>query len=212
MITITGESVWPDDITEYHGVPVDNHIAPSLYAIGVGLGRTARFAGQTREYYTVLAHTLTVAELVAPEHRLLALLHDAPEAIVGDTPTTWKTDEAKRRERLLLARISVSVGVDAWTDEEWVELKRADEITLAAEAHALGHAEADLWWPRELWCGEKVTRRDHDDFNRARAATIRHLQHVTAWLRAPAAGAIYTAAVKSALQNRAQHNTTQDNT
>jgi hypothetical protein len=54
MITYTGDSIWP------RGSEHDKGEAPSLYSIGVGLGRTARFAGQTKLFYTVLMHTFQV--------------------------------------------------------------------------------------------------------------------------------------------------------
>lgn len=58
--------------------------------IARGLARHARYTGQTVRPYTVAMHSLLVAELVPHEHRLHALLHDAPEAYTGDAPSPMK--------------------------------------------------------------------------------------------------------------------------
>lgn len=137
MITYTGRSVFPE-----------NDGAPSLDDIAVGLGRTARFAGQTKHWYPVLAHTIVVSRLVRPKNRIHALLHDAPEAVVGDVPTPWKTDGARAHEEELLHRIYDELGIDLPRRGAQNDVKRADRMALAAEAHVLGHAAAQRYWPR----------------------------------------------------------------
>lgn len=137
VITHSGAEVWPD-----------NDGVPTLQDIGRGLGRTARFAGQTERLYSVLAHTCVVAELVQPENRIHALLHDAPEAIVGDVPTTWKTDAARAYEHDLTQRIYRSLELAPPTEPALADVARADYLALIAEAHVLGHANPG-WWDEE---------------------------------------------------------------
>lgn len=62
----------------------------SLDDIARGLSRAPRYAGQTERPYSVLQHSLLVAHLVPAEHRLHALLHDAPEAYLCDVPSPAK--------------------------------------------------------------------------------------------------------------------------
>lgn len=62
----------------------------NLDDLASGLGRHARYTGQTVRPYTVAQHSLLVAALVEREHRLHALLHDAPEAYTGDAPSPLK--------------------------------------------------------------------------------------------------------------------------
>lgn len=126
------------------------HGAPTLREIGIGLGRQPRFCGQTREYYNVLAHSIVVASLTPPEWRPQALLHDAHEAVLGDTVTTWKTLERHVLEDRLQARILERLGLAAPTEEGARLIKDADLQALAAEAHVLGHAKAEQYWPRSL--------------------------------------------------------------
>lgn len=49
-----------------------------------------RWAGATREPYSIAQHSVHVAELVPVEHALWALLHDASEAYLVDIPTHIK--------------------------------------------------------------------------------------------------------------------------
>lgn len=154
MITYSGRSVWPS-WTHVEGVPTD--IGPSLEDIAVGLGRQSRFAGQTREFYTVLCHSLVSAEVARelfPQHPTLRrhmLLHDGHEACISDVPTTWKNDYTRDSEDELDARIAREFGLSALPLEVHDLFKQIDAACLAAEAHALGHAEADIWWDRSRW-------------------------------------------------------------
>lgn len=61
-----------------------------LRDISRGLSRACRFAGQIEQHYSVAEHSIQVSRLVAPENRLIALLHDAAEAYIGDLTTPFK--------------------------------------------------------------------------------------------------------------------------
>lgn len=189
MITYSGKPIWPT------GHQHDTGESPLFFDIGVGLGRMPRFAGQVAHFYPVLAHTFTVADLVDLDFRAYALLHDAPEAIVGDVPTTWKTDAARAAEADLLERISRSAGLPwPWPDEAVAAVKRADAACLAAEAHALQHREAEIWWPKASW---------DDDTHEAFDATRHRLPAAQLWLDADTAGSAFrTAALDAVLPAR----------
>lgn len=58
--------------------------------IRIGVQRHPRYTGQTTREYSVAQHCLLVASLVAPEHKLHALLHDAPEGYVCDVSSPMK--------------------------------------------------------------------------------------------------------------------------
>lgn len=59
--------------------------------IAHALSQIIRFTGHARAPYTVAQHSLLVAELVPPQHRLWALLHDASEAYLGDVASPLKS-------------------------------------------------------------------------------------------------------------------------
>src|SRR6201987_4743663 len=89
--------------------PLDVEIAD----IAHGLARVARWNGQTRgpEIFSVAQHSLLVEALFAaaevspaPGARLAALLHDAPEYVIGDMISPFKAaigGEYKRVEARL---------------------------------------------------------------------------------------------------------------
>lgn len=131
MITFTGEQVDPMGGT------------PSLYSVGVGLGRMPRFAGQARSWYPVLAHVLVVARLLPPELAIHGLLHDAPEAVVADVPSPLKTRQASELEECILGRIYHALRLMTPTASERAQIKHADLAALGAEAHVLEHPAAE---------------------------------------------------------------------
>lgn len=182
MLTLKGRSVWPKDA----GRELE---APTLYDIGAGLGRIARFAGQIDKFYTVLAHTLTVAALLPDRYAIHGLLHDAPEAMCSDVPTPWKTSAAKEREVDLLYRIYADPAVNlAWPISAAAQdaVNKADQLALVAEATVLGY-------PAPV---EKLYSKWPDHFSpeanaEAVALTEFHLENVFSMLDHQVAGPIF---------------------
>lgn len=172
MLTYTGQSIWPPDSPHY-----DPDAVPDIDAIAVGLGRQVRWAGSTIETYTVLPHSFVVSQIVDPRYRVAALLHDAHESIVGDTPSNWKTDAQRELEAHLDALIFAEFDV-VYDERARVAVKLADLAALAAEAHVLGREDAEHWWPQHRFGALE---------NRALAATERMLDRgvVELWMFQP---------------------------
>lgn len=153
MITYSNNAVFPASDPRHTG-----HV-PTIEDIAVGLGRQVRFAGQTPRFYTVLCHSLVAGEVTKqfwPDDDVLrryVLLHDAHEAIMGDTPTPWKCTGVTELEHELDQLIFDAYIGQPLSDENLVLLKQVDAACLAAEAHALGHARADFYWPRDDFGG-----------------------------------------------------------
>lgn len=149
MITYSNKSIWPNEHAEFCGD------VPTLEDIAVGLGRQSRFAGQTRDFYTVLCHVIVCSQLVdemfethemRQEIRPYVLHHDDSEAIMGDCPTTWKPEQFKELEEQLLELCAGAFELTyPWPHESIV--KAIDYAALQGEAHALGHRRAEQYWP-----------------------------------------------------------------
>lgn len=118
--------------------------------IAHGLARVARWNGQTTgsHAFSVAQHCLLVQRLVADlpsragrEIRLAALLHDAPEYVVGDLISPFKAAvglDYKDFETRLLAAIHIRFGLPASLAAETTALiKRADTISAYFEATQL---------------------------------------------------------------------------
>jgi len=118
--------------------------------IAHGLARVARWNGQTRgtHIFSVAQHTLLVdamARRIAPSLdarlRLALLLHDAPEYVIGDMISPFKTvigDAYKGTEARLLAAIHRRFGVPVALPADFVRLiKRADRAAAHLEATRL---------------------------------------------------------------------------
>ena len=124
--------------------------------IAHGLARVARWNGQTEgpHIYSVAQHSLLVetiarqrARLSRP-HRLAALLHDAPEYVIGDMISPFKAvigDAYKAVEARLLAAIHLRFGLPPMLPADLLALiKAADRAAAYLEATRLaGFAKAE---------------------------------------------------------------------
>lgn len=125
--------------------------------IAHGLSREARWNGQTAGSwaFSVAQHSVLVEDLVlrvkpaaGPPWRLAALLHDAPEYVIGDLITPFKAAvglDYRDFEKRLLAAIHIRFGLPAMLSAEMTALiKRADGIAAYVEATQLaGFSEAE---------------------------------------------------------------------
>src|SRR6202789_1394008 len=118
--------------------------------IAHGLARVARWHGQTRgsHAFSVAQHSVLVERLVTElsprlsrEARLMALLHDAPEYVIGDLISPFKAAvgiDYKDFEHRLLAAIHLRFGLPAKASAELnVLLKQADIASAYYEATQL---------------------------------------------------------------------------
>lgn len=118
--------------------------------IAHGLARVARWNGQTHgdHAFSVAQHCMLVEDLVAAlrpgiaqRWRLAALLHDAPEYVVGDLISPFKAAvglDYKALENKLLSAIHIRFGLPAVVPEDTATLiKRADKVAAYFEATQL---------------------------------------------------------------------------
>ncbi len=118
--------------------------------IAHGLARVARWNGQTRgaHSFSVAQHSLLVEAIAAhlnpdwsEDWRLMALLHDAPEYVIGDMISPFKVvmgDAYKSVELRLLAAIHLRFGLPAATPAALKrKIKEADTIAAFFEATRL---------------------------------------------------------------------------
>ena len=118
--------------------------------IAQGLSRVARWNGQTTGLwaYSVAQHSLLVETLVMRmkpgllgRWRLAALLHDAPEYVVGDLITPFKAvigQDYKALERRLLAAVHLRFSLPSALPAQVAALiKRADRCAAFIEATRL---------------------------------------------------------------------------
>jgi hypothetical protein len=133
--------------------PLDIEIAD----IAHGLARVARWNGQTSgaHIFSVAQHTLLVEAILREQApridirvRLAALLHDAPEYVIGDMISPFKAvlgGDYKAVERRLLAAIHIRFGLPPLlSDEVTQQIKNADRGAAYLEATELaGFAQAE---------------------------------------------------------------------
>ena len=124
--------------------------------IAHGLARVARWNGQTRgaHSFSVAQHSLLVEAIAAPLNpdwsqgwRLMALLHDAPEYVIGDMISPFKVvmgDAYKSVELRLLTAIHLRFGLPPATPAALKKkIKEADTIAAFFEATRLAGFERE---------------------------------------------------------------------
>jgi hypothetical protein len=146
--------------------------------IAHGLARVARWNGQTKgdHAFSVAQHSLVVTDIVealwpdfTPNELLAALLHDAPEYVIGDLISPFKTAvglDYKAFELNLLQAIYRRFEISELTIAASSAIKQADTIAAYFEATGLagfGQTEAELFFgipklPGELHRSLSVVR------------------------------------------------------
>lgn len=132
--------------------------------IAHGLAFVARWNGQTRGDwpYSVAEHSLLVEEIfsrcnggIGPRWQLAALLHDAPEYVIGDMISPVKAAigvEYGKLDDRLAAAVHLRFGLPAVLPAEIKkEIKRADRISAWLEAVQIAgftKSEADRFFGR----------------------------------------------------------------
>jgi 5'-deoxynucleotidase YfbR-like HD superfamily hydrolase len=162
--------------------PLDIEIAD----IAHGLARVARWNGQTSgaHIFSVAQHTLLVEAVmraqnprIGPRFRLAALLHDAPEYVIGDMISPFKAilgGEYKVVEKRLLAAIHVRFGLPPELSQEITrQIKKADHGAAYLEATALAgfeEAEAKRLFGRDPGLPEAISQDYLTPWSAAKAA------------------------------------------
>ena len=130
--------------------------------IAHGLARVARWNGQTlgAHSFSVAQHSLAVEGLTVhmnadwpAQWRLAALLHDAPEYVIGDLISPFKAAlglDYKTFEHLLLAAVHLRFGLPANLPPAIATaIKQADRVSANFEARLLAgfdEAEANIYF------------------------------------------------------------------
>lgn len=111
--------------------------------IAVGLANQCRYAGQVWPFYSVAEHSVIVSHMVRggnPIYKrpLKALLHDAPEFILGDIirPVKARIVHYDVLEERVMASISKKFELN-YSKDDWNEIKRQDNLITVSERRKL---------------------------------------------------------------------------
>lgn len=125
--------------------------------IAHALSLQCRFSGHTRVHYSVAEHSIRVADLCPPEHKLWALLHDASEAYLVDIPRPFKRLPEFAFYREIEAKTMEAICDQFGLPRECPEcVHKADEVMLATEARDLMGPLVGTWHLREAPLDEVV--------------------------------------------------------
>lgn len=97
--------------------------------IAKGLSNEPRWSGQTEYHYSVASHSLLVAgRFFKPRAKLIALLHDSPEAYIKDIPSPLKKllPEYKEIEKRLCRVIFERFNIGEVSEQERLDIKTVD--------------------------------------------------------------------------------------
>jgi len=129
--------------------------------IAHALSQKCRFTGHTDAFWSVGQHSLEVARLLPPRHRIWGLLHDAAEAYLPDIARPIKPhvmfetspgryEPMHRVEGRILDALGDRYGLPPRA-ELWPVVKHADDVLAVTEARDLMGVAGDLndVWPRD---------------------------------------------------------------
>lgn len=142
-ITFTGRQFWPADPR-----PSDVDVRDIAHALAL----QNRFAGHTREPYSVAQHSVLVSHACRREHALLGLLHDSTEAYLQDLIRPLKrflAPQYKPLERRWAMSIGMAVGLGDVLVDLPDDVEHADRLVLVAERRDLLPPRA--WPPEQAW-------------------------------------------------------------
>ena len=132
--------------------------------IAHGLSHVCRFGGQCRTFYSVAEHSVRMAEAITLSHEnvdpklvMLALLHDATEAYLGDIvrPLKQLLPAYKIIEKRTEEAIMIGLGL-AEIIPPTSAIKGWDDVLLMTERRDLvNHCNHD-WTPRAMPLKEKI--------------------------------------------------------
>lgn len=138
------------DILTYSGSKFD-FIEPHnnefrIEDIAHALSHVCRFAGHTREFYSVAQHSVLASRIVTdgPQAQMAALMHDASEAYIGDItrPLKQLLPEYKVIEKRIEIALFNHFGIAYPLPES---VKHADMVMLATEKRDLMPPADDEW-------------------------------------------------------------------
>lgn len=137
----------------------------SIYDIAAGLSNCCRFAGQCKQFYSVAQHSVYVAQAVWEKTSNLslariALIHDAPEAYLGDLVRAVKAGlrEYQNLEFYVWTQVIIQFGMVNSLEENMddpldagsygqlpMAVKEADFRMLVTERHQLISEQSAVW-------------------------------------------------------------------
>lgn len=148
MQTFTGRQFFPFDPKPEEIDPIDVAHALSLLC---------RYGGHVRRFYSVAEHCVHVSRAVHPDVALAALLHDAPEAYLGDVVRPLKRELLRGPYGMAEAKVEAAIALrfGLWDGRGLAplmdaEVKDADNRILLDERAALLGTSPAPWVVEDL--------------------------------------------------------------
>lgn len=108
------------------------------------LSNICRYTGHCHGFYSVAQHSVHVSRVVPPEDALAGLMHDAPEAFIGDVSKPLKIllPDYAEIERMVETSVLRRFGIETTLPKS---VKLADVIMLRTEQRDIMKAESHVW-------------------------------------------------------------------
>ena len=111
--------------------------SPTIEEVAAALGKLCRYAGQCKEFYSVLVHSLVVSDLTEGQAKLYALIHDVTESVINDIPKPFKIPEVEELEARMYSRILKDWNIPYPEKHILIQVHQADFDALLGEARTV---------------------------------------------------------------------------
>ncbi len=159
---MTRRGDWMQTYTGKQFFPLDPHVDDiSIVDIAHALAHICRYNGHVNEHYSVAQHSLIIARYVPDEFKLVALLHDATEAYVGDMvrPLKRSMPEYRQVEDHLAAIIDEKFKLGGQLVELPACVKEADSLILGDERASFFPGKPPASWNEKGRLGVTIVSR-----------------------------------------------------
>ncbi len=112
--------------------------APTVQEAAQSLGKLCRYAGHSKQFWSVLVHSFVVMDLTEGQiAKLYSLIHDTTESVINDVPKPFKIPTIEELEARMYSRTLKDWKIPYPSKEILIQVHQADVGALLGEVRTI---------------------------------------------------------------------------